>query len=146
VQYTHTGTAFATWLADFNLPSTTELGSDDDGDTISTLLEYAFGLDPTKNGGTDIHAPTTASLPVFSFETTSAGTPCFCCRYLHRRDTPALHYEVFFTDELGPLPALPNGINPTVTPVDSEWEIITTYDPSPVSGHRFGRVRVMYAP
>ncbi len=53
---------FQTQLLASNPNASTLPTADDDGDGVPLLLEYAFGLDPTKNSASSLPAPTTATV------------------------------------------------------------------------------------
>lgn len=141
-------TAFQQWAFDRGVSdSVASQLSDEDGDGINKLLEYAFNLDPSVSSAT-IYDPGSmpgAGLPKMIL---TPGTPDGCqlsLQYLRRKGISGLTYKAQF----GSSPAdFADAVGtPTVESVDATWERVTISDPAgagPVG--RFGRVRVTWEP
>jgi len=83
--------ALGAYFDDFDLQATDTLDSDDDGDTLKLLTEYAFGLDPTRSDA--------AGLTQFEWIATSETTaPALSFR--QRINDPSLVFTIWESEDL----------------------------------------------
>lgn len=118
--------------------------SDEDGDGLQKVLEFAFNLDPSK--------PDLKTLDPAHAE--AGGLPKLmpieqghmALQFLRRKNVPGLSYVPQFGSTLGDL--LPTNAVPVVESLDDNWERVTVPDSgAPAnSPKRFGRVKVIMLP
>lgn len=134
--------AYDAWVAGY--PGLTgaakEPGADPDGDGVTNLQEFAFGLDPTKAGGA-------LGLPRAFLDPVSGRLRI---EFPRRKQTPPnfLSYELQYSSDLtGPWSIHPSGPVETVD-LDAVFELVTFEDLNgpPNYLQRFGRVRVELGP
>lgn len=118
---------------------------DGDGDGIVNLLEWAFGMDPTRPDlmHDDPGRTPPAGLPRMAMSEADGETRLELT-YLRRRGVEGLTYVPEFGDGPGAFEA--TSAAPEVEPVDDDWERVRVRDEtgSPAAGRRFGRVRVIW--
>ncbi len=116
--------------------------SDDDGDSIATLFEYAYNLNPavqdylmlTENSGVN-------GLPRWN---TTSGVQRLSVEFIRRKDATDITYQVQFTDNL-----MSNWVDTTateiITPIDDEWERVKIED-TEAPPTRFGKAGLIHNP
>ncbi|MEM1085878.1 MAG: choice-of-anchor M domain-containing protein [Verrucomicrobiota bacterium] len=115
--------------------------ADPDKDGKVSLLEYAFGTDPTS--ASMLHE----SLGVSSWPelviVEDAGMSYPAMRFFRRINEDAdVTYSVEWNSTLSPATWTSNEVEVDVEDFGERWERVTLRDTSPVSGKRFGRVKV----
>ena len=136
--WTVTGASHSYWAWMYPRITTTPgalPAQDFDGDGISNLQEFAFGLSPIFNDSGDASPPTVAL---------TAGTASLT--YLRRTaaSLSGVTYTAQFSSTLvAPWQDAPGGV---VTPIDAFFESVTVADPAPGAAARFGRVKVVLPP
>ena len=126
----------------------TDPGRNDDGDRYSSMMEFAFGLDPTiADGGSLAMDGLTHGEPVV----TEAAGNVLQLYFIRRRDhgsSGSVSYTVQFSADLSGFSDNDNGTNPISKVMDSgvdgvNYELMKVAYPA---GMRFGRIEVEFVP
>lgn len=143
-------TTLESWAEGFGLTEGALLpNSDDDGDFVTLLEEYAFGLDPTVKDRY-VLAPATGIAGVPLIRVVGEGNNKHLqSEFVRRRSDPDLSYVVEYSTDLSEIPL--NGFAPAtepqqVTDIDANFQRVIVDDSATFQTHdrRFGRVIVDY--
>jgi hypothetical protein len=138
--------SYQQWAFDHRLSGTRESQlTDEDGDGVSKLLEYAFNLDPSKADSVPYH-PTTqpnSGLPRMLIVPGSSTGQRLVLQYLRRKAVAGLSYTPQFSSTLGNFTTAAGA--PVVETINTDWERVTIGDTGSGSP-RFGRVRISLLP
>ena len=120
--------------------------SDEDGDGIAKLLEYAFNLDPSgaDHGVYDPGVVPGSGLPRMIVTPGDPSGKLLSLQFLRRKNSGLTYTAQFGADLDDFVPAL---APPLVESIDSTWERVTVADPGGSGpARRYGRVAVTMAP
>lgn len=140
------GLSLQSWIAAHHLPANTVANSDNDGDGVVLLSEYAFNLVPTL---TDIHFVNSGAgisgLPAITIEDAGAGEFRLRVDYVRRRGGE-ICYFVEFGDGLSAGSWELASNSETVTIINRNWErvIVRDSESTATRSARFGRVRLIH--
>jgi hypothetical protein len=142
-----TVTTFDQWAAARGIPGAAP-DANEDGDSYSNLLEYAFNTDPAAFGATtyDPAVPAGPNGPAGQPHAEVIGTPDSGCvlrlTFLRRRGLTGIAYTPEFSSDLAAWFAF-DGV-PEVVRLNAEWEAVTVEASVPGGGTTqcFGRVQV----
>jgi arylsulfatase A-like enzyme len=133
--------AYNAWSEDNNIPETPS--ADNDQDSLSALIEYAFNLNPNS---ADYKQLTPASgksgLPHLEVDDNNQRLRV---EFVRRRNDPNLTYSVEFSNDLQSTSWNSPQISSDVTAIDPVWERVVVHDAQTTSEspNRFGRVKVL---
>jgi hypothetical protein len=140
-------TPYEQWAFDHGVDGTAPSQlSDEDGDGIAKLLEYAFNLDPshTDQGIYDPGVIPGSGLPRMIVTPGDPAGKLLSLQFLRRKNA-GLIYTAQFGSGLGDF--APANTPPQVENIDSIWERVTVADPGGSGpARRYGRVAVTMAP
>lgn len=117
--------------------------ADGDFDGLTNLIEFAFNLNPQL--GDVGNAGGVSGLPTAQYVAVPGGH-VLEIQFLRRKGLAAAHiaYTAKFSSDLA---VWVNGLAPTVTSVDADWDLVTVRDSAPAtSARRFVRVEVLVVP
>lgn len=145
-------TTLQSWAEGFGLTGDALLpDSDDDGDFVTLLEEYAFNLDPTvKDRAVLITGSGTSGLPLIQL-VREGDHSRLRSEFIRRRSDPELHYVVEYGSDLSGTP--PAGFatateSELVIDIDENFQrvIVNDSETSQTHDRRFGRVKVSAPP
>ena len=142
---------FDAWIASYGITSypDNDPASVLQPDGLTSLIKYAFNMDPTQSetGSALYMTPATGTSGMPYISTTGSGTNLrLRVEYIQRVSSPSTTYAVEFSSDPGGGWAAATA-QPTITAINSQWQRVVVEDAAGIGmQHRFGRMSVTFTP